>query len=297
MGKRTNGIVRAGLVLGILISISSAAWATAPSVSISDVARADGGLRITPFNFTASLSAASEQTITVTFSTADGTAIAGSDYVAASGTVTFAPGETTKTITVLVNGDMVVEDSETFFVNLTSATNATVADGQGAGTILNHYNSCMPMGMMPHGDFNGDCVTDIGVYRNGGWYMDMHGMHEWEGCDVDGCYEFGLAGDYPVVGDWMGSGQAMMGVYRNGGWYMDLNSNHEWDGCEVDGCYEFGLAGDYPVVGDWMGNGQAMIGVYRDGGWYLDLNGNRKWDGCEVDGCYVFGMAGDIPVN
>ena len=81
------------------------------------------------------LSNPSSQTITVAFSTADGTAIAGSDYVATSGTVTFNPGETTKSVAVEVLGDNVDEVSETYFVNLTNPTNATIATAQGVGTI------------------------------------------------------------------------------------------------------------------------------------------------------------------
>ena len=57
--------------------------------------------------------------------------------MATSGTLTFAAGTTTGTITVPVNGDTTVEPDETFFVNLSSPTNATIGDGQGLGTILN----------------------------------------------------------------------------------------------------------------------------------------------------------------
>jgi Calx-beta domain len=73
--------------------------------------------------------------VTVQYATADGGATAGSDYQAVGGTLTFAPGETSKTITVPVNGDRLPEPNETFFVNLGNATNATIADGQGVGTI------------------------------------------------------------------------------------------------------------------------------------------------------------------
>ena len=82
------------------------------------------------------LSAAYDVPVTVDYATADGTATAGSDYQAATGTLTFAPGETSKTITVLVNGDRLAEPNETFVVNLSSPTNATIADGQGVGTIV-----------------------------------------------------------------------------------------------------------------------------------------------------------------
>ena len=86
--------------------------------------------------FTVTLSAASDAPVTVTYATADGTAtLAGGDYRAASGTVTFAPGQTSKTITVLVNGDRLAEDDEYFYVNLTGATGAGIANGSGYATI------------------------------------------------------------------------------------------------------------------------------------------------------------------
>ena len=68
--------------------------------------------------FTVSLSAASGQTVTVNYATANGTAVAPGDYTAASGTLTFTPGVTTQTLTVPVNGDTLNEPNETFFVNL-----------------------------------------------------------------------------------------------------------------------------------------------------------------------------------
>src|SRR5262249_12674063 len=73
----------------------------------------------------------------VGFITANGTATSGSDYQATSGTLNFAPGITTQTITVAVNGDLLNETDETFFVNLGNAFNATLARAQGKGTIVN----------------------------------------------------------------------------------------------------------------------------------------------------------------
>ena len=87
--------------------------------------------------FTVTLSAAYGQPVTVNYSTANGTATAGSDFQTASGTLTFAPGETSKTITVAVLGDQMYEPNETFAVNLSGATNATIGDGNGIGTIVN----------------------------------------------------------------------------------------------------------------------------------------------------------------
>ena len=108
-----------------------------PSLSINDVTVTEGNSATTMATFTVTLSAASASSVTVSYATANGTATAGSDYVAASGTLTFAAGETSKPIPVTVNGDTTVESNETFTVNLSGATGATIADAQGVGTITN----------------------------------------------------------------------------------------------------------------------------------------------------------------
>ncbi len=85
--------------------------------------------------FTVKLSQAYNQTVTVDYATADGTAKAGSDYVAASGKLTFAAGETTKTVAVKVLSDDVTEGAENFSLKLSNPTQATIADGTGVATI------------------------------------------------------------------------------------------------------------------------------------------------------------------
>lgn len=88
--------------------------------------------------FTVTLDKASTAAVSVKFATADGTASAAlNDYKAKSGTLTFTAGQTSKTITVTIVGDTRKGGSETVFVNLTNPIGATIADGQGVGTILN----------------------------------------------------------------------------------------------------------------------------------------------------------------
>lgn len=110
-----------------------------PSLSINDVTAAEGNAGTTSFTFTVSLSApAGAGGVTFDIATADGTATAGSDYVANSLTgQTIPAGSSTYTFTVQVNGDALDETGETFFVNVTNVTGAVVADGQGTGTIAN----------------------------------------------------------------------------------------------------------------------------------------------------------------
>ncbi|WP_428381880.1 Calx-beta domain-containing protein [Nevskia ramosa] len=115
-----------------------------PSLSISDVSVTEGNAGTVNAAFTVSLSAAASGPVTVAYATADGTATAGSDYVAGNGTLSFAAGTTTQTVNVLVNGDTVVEPNETFFVNLSAASGATIADSQGIGTVVNDDAAATP---------------------------------------------------------------------------------------------------------------------------------------------------------
>ena len=108
-----------------------------PTLSIVDYMTTEGDSGTTRVDLTVSLSAASGVNVTVQYATADGTAIAPADYTAVSGVVTFPPGVTTQTITVLVNGDTTVEADETFQVRLTNPANATLARGTATVTILN----------------------------------------------------------------------------------------------------------------------------------------------------------------
>ncbi|MDM8561960.1 Calx-beta domain-containing protein [Candidatus Marithioploca araucensis] len=107
-----------------------------PTLLINDVSVAENtGLAA----FTVSLSTASGLTVTVDYATSNGTATtADSDYVAVgSTTLTFTPSQTTKTVNVTVNGDSTYESDETFNVDLSSPSNATITDNQGTGTITN----------------------------------------------------------------------------------------------------------------------------------------------------------------
>jgi len=85
--------------------------------------------------FTVHLSDTTEHVVTVNYATSPGTATAGSDYTTTSGVLTFPVGTTTRTVTVPVATDALDEANETFFVNLSGASGATIADAQATGTI------------------------------------------------------------------------------------------------------------------------------------------------------------------
>lgn len=108
----------------------------APSITINDVVHPEGNSGQTNLDFTVSLSNPSAFTITVDYSTSDGSANDASDYVGQTGTLTFDPGVVSQPITVMVNGDTQEESDEGFLVDLTNPTNASIADNQGGGIIL-----------------------------------------------------------------------------------------------------------------------------------------------------------------
>jgi uncharacterized repeat protein (TIGR01451 family) len=107
-----------------------------PSVIIGDASITEGNAGSSIAHFPVTLSSAATLSVTANYATANGSAIAPSDYISTSGTLTFSPGQTSKTIDVTVNGDTAVEIDETFTVNLSGGTNALLL-GPGHGTIVN----------------------------------------------------------------------------------------------------------------------------------------------------------------
>jgi large repetitive protein len=107
-----------------------------PSVSISDATVTEGNSGAVSANFNVTLSAASGRAVSVNYATGNGSAVAPADYAGTSGALTFAGGETSKTVTVPVSGDEAAESDENFFVDLSQPNAATIGDGQGVGTIL-----------------------------------------------------------------------------------------------------------------------------------------------------------------
>jgi Zn-dependent metalloprotease len=110
-------------------------------LSITDLTIAEGNTGTKQATFTVQLSAAATSPVSFSIVTANGTAIAGSDYVASALTgQTILVGQTSKTFNVTLNGDTAIEANETFLVNVTNVVGATVADGQAIGTIINDDN-------------------------------------------------------------------------------------------------------------------------------------------------------------
>jgi hypothetical protein len=118
--------------------------------------------------FTVSLDSPAASPVTVNYTTADGTAHAGSDYVATSGTLTFALGQTTRTVLVPTLDDHISEPTETFFVNLSSPVGATIARGQGVGSIIDNNDPLQVASAKVNGGaVQRSRVTDITVAFTG----------------------------------------------------------------------------------------------------------------------------------
>jgi hypothetical protein len=110
------------------------------------------------------------------------------------------------------------------------------------------------------GDFSGDGVTKIGIYRNGKWFIDYNGNGQWDSEDIyidNADYHLG-SGGIPVVGDFSGDGIDKIGLFIDGVWHLDTAGDFKFD-TKI----EFGETGDYPVVGDFDGDGIAQLAVYR----------------------------------
>lgn len=153
-----------------------------------------------------------------------------------------------------------------------------------------------------------DTSDNIGIYRDGMWFLDADGDGLWNGAlDLTRGPFGGAPGDVPVVGDWVGDGITRIGIYRSGSWFLD-NGNGTFDGCGLfpaqDRCLgPFGGApGDIPVTGIWtnvVGDTIHKIGIYRGGKWFLDFDNSGTFTACGAEACVdAFGGApGDIPIT
>src|ERR1051326_5530219 len=125
LSNPTNAVIATAVGTGTIIDNDG------PAISINNVTVTEGNSGTANATFSVSLSSASPQIITVDYATADGTAIAPDDYLPNSGTLTFPANSTApQTITIAVNGDTLDEVNETFTVNLSNPTRATIANGR-----------------------------------------------------------------------------------------------------------------------------------------------------------------------
>ncbi len=200
------------------------------------------------------------------------------------------------------------------------------SDGIPAG----QYIFGLPGGIPVTGDFDGDGLTEIGVFIDGQWFLDLNGNGRWDKDDF--WAKLGTAGDLPVTGDWDGDGKTDIGIYGPAwvgdpkaiaaepglpdseneptgkfknlppdpdeatvGWRtLKRTSQGKLRNDLIDHVFHYGTAGDWPVSGDWNGDGIATIGVFRNGTWSLDVDGNGRWS--DGDQSIKLGQEDDLPV-
>lgn len=184
------------------------------------------------------------------------------------------------------------------------------------------------------GDFNGDGVTDIGVFIKGHWYLDLNGNGHWDESDL--WAQLGSQDDLPVTGDWDADGKTDIGIYgpawprdpwaisrepglpdtdnfptlpegkmknmpptledaTSGGRTMKRTARGKSRADLIDHVFHYGVPTDAPVTGDWNGDGIRQIGVFHEGQWNLDLDGDGRFT--NVDAVANFGQAGDKPIS
>lgn len=129
---------------GLMQTVTVTVPGSAPVLSVSDVSVAEGNSGTTPATFTVSLDRPATAAVTVHAASSDGTATAPADYTATGVDLTFAPGETSKQVSVPVVGDTAEESDESFTLDLSAAAGATISDAHGVGTIRNDDGNSLP---------------------------------------------------------------------------------------------------------------------------------------------------------
>lgn len=173
-------ISRASAIATVVDDDSAPPPPVPPTVTVANVSLNEGNSGTATARFTVTLSAAATGPVTVIYATANGTATAGSDYAARSGTLSFAAGETTKTLDVLVSGDTLVESDETFLLRLTGASGASIATAKAIGTIRNDDQSATiaPVTFTKRSDWGAGFVTDVKISNTStsainGWTLEF----------------------------------------------------------------------------------------------------------------------------
>src|SRR6266508_4462016 len=126
-----------------------------------------------------------------------------------------------------------------------------------------------------------------GVFRPSNGVLFLKNFNTTGFADV--ALNYGLGGDYPVVGDWDGNGTITIGVYRNGSFYLRNRNTIGF----ADVVFPFGAPGDQPIAGDWDGDGVDTIGLYRNGTFFLR---NQNSAGAP-DATFALGVAGDVGIG
>jgi len=185
----------------------------------------------------------------------------------------------------------------TYFVTVnTGSGNGTIRlDAVDNNTIIDDAND--PLGGVGSGNgkYTGGetytinktvAVDTTGVFRptNGALYLKNSNITGFADVQIN----YGIGGDYPIVGDWDGNGDATIGIYRNGSFYLRNENTIGF----ADIVFPFGAPGDQPIAGDWDGDGKDTIGVYRNGMFML----RNSTSAGSPEMSFALGVPGDVGI-
>ena len=139
------------------------------------------------------------------------------------------------------------------------------------------------------GDWDGDGIESIGIYRNGKFYLRNSNTVGY--ADIE--FAFGSAGDQPVVGDWNGDGIDTIGVYRSSTFTFYLRNSNTAG--YADMTFSLGIPGDIGITGDWDGDGKDTTGVFRPSNGVIFLKNTNVTGYADI--AINYGIGGDKPVT
>ena len=180
------------------------------------------------------------------------------------------------------------------------------------------------------GDFNGDGIDEVAIFKNGEWFIDLNGNRRWDSEDL--WADLGTGDDRPVVGDWDGDGKDDIGIFgprwpkdevaiarepglpdpanvrasqpknlppseeeaASGVRSVKVSMHGSTRQDLIDHVFEYGASADQPIAGDWNGDGIRTVGIFSQGTWILDTDADGRMDA--EDTKVRFGQPGDVPV-
>jgi predicted outer membrane repeat protein len=146
------------------------------------------------------------------------------------------------------------------------------------------YGSHCDLGAYEYDKKNGNDATGVFRPTNGALYLKNQNTTGFADVQIN----YGIAGDYPIVGDWDGNGTVTIGIYRNGSFYLRNENTIGF----ADTVFPFGQPGDQPVAGDWDGDGITTVGVYRNGTFFLRNQNNSG----APSAIFGLGIPGDVGI-
>ncbi len=139
------------------------------------------------------------------------------------------------------------------------------------------------------GDWNGDGVDTIGVYRNGVFYLRNSNSIG----NAEVYFAFGAPGDQPIAGDWDGNGTDTIGVYRSSNFTFYLRNDNSNGSPDLS--FSLGMPGDVGLAGDWNGDGKDTTGVFRPSNGVIFLKNFNTTGSADI--AINYGIPGDKPVT